>query len=112
MGDPHSVPERVILDGMLTIRGIDAVRSRLAATLSEHSAIEVDCSAAVEVDLSLIQLLIAAHRSAEQAGQRLTLAQPADGALRAALIQGGFLPSEGSSDSPEAALWLGPAVPP
>lgn len=109
MVEEQSKPECVILDGSLTTRAIDAVRARLAAALNEHAAIELDCSAAVEVDLSLIQLLIAAHRSAGEAGKRLTLTQPADGPLRAALVQGGFLPAVGPADDPEAAFWLGMA---
>jgi ABC-type transporter Mla MlaB component len=107
--EEQSKPACVILEGALTTRSIDAVRNRLAAALSEHAAIELDCSAAVEVDLSLIQLLIAARRSAVEAGKQLTLAQPADGALRAALMQGGFLPAVGPAGDPEAAFWLGTA---
>lgn len=106
MVEPLPNAERVFLDGALTIREIDAVRGRLAAALSASASVEVDCSAAVEVDLSLIQLLIAARRSAAEAGKHMTMAQPADGALRAALIQGGFLPAEG----PEAGFWVGPAT--
>jgi anti-anti-sigma regulatory factor len=105
-------PARVVLDGGLTIRSIDAVRTRLAAALSEHAAIEVDCSAAIEVDLCLIQLLVAARHSAEQAGRQLILAQPADGALRTALVQGGFLPAEGSTEEAGAAFWLSSPEPP
>ena len=108
MDESQSKPECVILDGGLTIRSIDGTRSRLAAALSEHMAVEIDCSAAVEVDLSLIQLLIAARRSASEAGKRLALAQPADGALRAALTQGGFLPAKEA----DAAFWLCTAEPP
>ena len=107
MVGPQTKPERVVLDGRLTIRDIDTVRSRLAAALKEHETIEVDCSAAEDVDLSLIQLLIAARRSAAESGKQLTIAQPADGVLHAALLQGGFLPATG----PEAAFWLGTAVP-
>ena len=88
------------------------MRSTLAAALRDHAAIEVDCSAVVETDLSLIQLLLAARRSAGDAGKRLVLAQPAAGALRVALAQGGLLPAEGPANDAEAAFWLGTAASP
>ena len=59
----------VILDGPLTVRGIDAAQAKLAAALSRHTIVTVDCTAATEVDLSLIQLLIAARNSATHAGK-------------------------------------------
>jgi hypothetical protein len=55
MVEEEAKPQRVILDGELTPRCIDTVGGRLAAALSEHAGIELNCSAAVEVDLSLIQ---------------------------------------------------------
>jgi ABC-type transporter Mla MlaB component len=88
----------VTLDGPLTVRGIDAIQARLAAALTRHTIVTVDCAAATEVDLSLIQLLLAARASATHAGKTLRLGGPADGALHASLVSGGFLP-----DAPDTA---------
>ena len=90
----------VTLDGPLTVRWIDAIQTKLAAVMTRHTIVTVDCAAATEVDLSLIQLLLAARASATHAGKTLRLSAPADGALHAGLVSGGFLP-----DAPDAAFW-------
>jgi anti-anti-sigma regulatory factor len=100
VNDQQSGATCVILDGALTVRGIDAVQARLAAALRQHSVVTVDCGAATEIDLSLIQVLLSARASATYAGKTLRLATPAQDALRAALQAGGFLP-----DAPDAAFW-------
>ena len=65
--------------------GIGASPPRVAP-----AAIAIDCSAAGEVDLTFIQLLIAARISACASGQRISLAACPDGTLLDALIRGGF----------------------
>lgn len=84
---------RVVLDGILGIRTIATLRETLRAALAEHPSVSIDCAAAESIDLSFIQLLLAARRSARQAGRPFVLSAPADGALRATLEQGGFLPA-------------------
>jgi hypothetical protein len=99
VNDQQSGATCVILDGALTVRGIDAVQARLAAALRQHSVVTVGCGAATEIDLSLIQVLLSARAGATHAGKMLRLAAPAQGALEAALQAGGFLP-----DAPDAAF--------
>jgi ABC-type transporter Mla MlaB component len=94
----------LVLEGALTVRTIAGIRASLLDAMSSHDAVQVDCAAAASVDLSFIQLLLAARRSAQQAGKQLTLAAPADGALLAALEQGAFLPP-GAADP----FWSGQA---
>ena len=89
-------PAGVMLDGVLTVRTAATVRSALIEALTEHQAVEVDCSAAETIDLSLIQILLAARLSARQQGKQLTLAAPAAGVLRAVLERGGLLPPSGA----------------
>jgi ABC-type transporter Mla MlaB component len=95
LADTESEAASVLLDGALTVRNIANVLDILLAALTDHHVVRVDCRAADAVDLSCIQLLLAAHRSASQAGKQLVLAAPADGLLRAALEQGGFLGAAG-----------------
>jgi anti-anti-sigma regulatory factor len=95
LADTESEAASVLLDGALTVRNIANVRDILLAALTDHHVVRVDCRAADAVDLSCIQLLLAAHRSASQAGKQLVLAAPADGLLCAALEQGGFLGAAG-----------------
>ena len=82
----------LLLDGPLTVRTIAAVRSRLMEFLASPGPIRVDATAADSIDLSFIQLLLAARHSAQAAGRQFQLASPASGALRIALDQGGFAP--------------------
>ena len=94
------------LDGAQTVRTIDAAHRDLVAALAEHATVTVDCSAVTEVDLSLIQLLLAARVSARLAGKTLGLTAPANAALRAALVQGGLLAGDAGATGPEAEFWL------
>ncbi len=98
--------ERFALDGSLTLRTVEATREKLLEMLERHQALEIDCSAATEIDLSFIQLLLSARVSAQSAGKTIALAQPAPDALRDALQRGGFLgavPGQGAADE---AFWL------
>ena len=97
LADTDSEAASVLLDGALTVRTIANVRDVLLAALTDHQVVRVDCRAADAVDLSGIQILLAAHRSASAAGKQLVLAAPADGTLRSALEQGGFLDAAGGN---------------
>jgi len=95
---------QITLDGAQTVRTIDAAHHDLVAALAAHAAVTVDCAAVTEVDVSLIQLLLAARASARLNGKAVALTAPANDALRTALLQGGFLRDD--ADGPEAAFWL------
>jgi anti-anti-sigma regulatory factor len=96
-------------DGVLGIRTIEAVRATLLAALAQSPLPRIDCTAADTVDLSFLQLLLAARRSARQAGLPLRLAAPADGALKHALLQAGLLPAEDDASPVADRFWLGDA---
>ena len=91
----------VAVSGSATQRQVAELHGRLTIALAEHGSVSIDCRAATDVDLSAIQLLLAARKSAAAAGNSLTLRYPADGALHAALLRGGFL-----ADPAEQAFWL------
>lgn len=101
----HPKPGHLALDGRATVREAEATHAKLAELLASHGEIEVDCSGVCEADLSLVQLLLAARRAAERDGKRLVLAAPAEGALREALAQGGFLAEGAGEAGPEQAFW-------
>jgi ABC-type transporter Mla MlaB component len=92
------------LDGSQTVRGIEATYERLSATLAQHQAVEIRCDGVDELDLSFIQLLLAAKRSAHARGKSLRLTSPATGKLRLALDRSGFLAAEESNQS--TVFWL------
>ena len=104
MADTEPTPLRLSFDGPLTVRTIADRRATLLDALAGHASVHVDCTAADSVDLSFIQLLLAARCSARTAGRHFALATPPAGALRRALEQGGFLPQAGADP-----IWAGAA---
>ncbi len=86
---PNSV--RLTLEGSVTVRNIDGLHANLVAALTQPGGVLVDCTALEETDLSLIQLLLAARRTAQQSGRSFVLAGAGGGTLHAALLQGGFM---------------------
>ncbi len=71
----------VTLAGPMTIRQADDVATTLMDALTQSSAIELDFSGVSSVDLTFIQLLVAAAKSAEADGKTLTLQAPAPACL-------------------------------
>jgi anti-anti-sigma regulatory factor len=82
--------ERLLLTGALTIRTAEVACATLQETFTRHSSILIDCTGTDEVDLSFIQLLIAARASAHRLGDTVALAEHPNGALLDALTRAGF----------------------
>ncbi len=99
----------VAFDGNLTLQTIDSVRDELSSALTSGKPVRIDCSAATEVDLSFIQLLLAAKRSALRLDRPLQLAAPADGPLLATLRRSGFVAEDGTEPADGRFWTAGPA---
>jgi ABC-type transporter Mla MlaB component len=97
---------RFVVDGSLTLRTIETTRTQLLELMELHPSLEVDCSAASEIDLSFVQLLLSARASAQSAGKALALSQPASGVLRDVLERGGFLGALPGQVTADEAFWL------
>ena len=98
--------ERLVLDGALTLRNVDTIRENLLETVQQHQALEIDCSAATEIDLSFVQLVLAARASALSAGKMVALAHPASGMLRDVLQRGGLLGVGPDPATEDETFWL------
>ena len=83
-------PRRLVLEAVQTLRTIEATTAAVRDLLAQHPHVEIVCGAVGEADLTLVQLLLSARRTAEQSGKRVTLAAPASGALLDALRRGGL----------------------
>jgi ABC-type transporter Mla MlaB component len=104
--------DRFALPSSATIRTVETLRSELLAALERQAALEIDCAALAEADLSLIQVLLAARKTAQASGKTLALAQPASGVLRDVLLRSGFLAAAGGPPKEQDAFWLKGAAAP
>jgi ABC-type transporter Mla MlaB component len=102
----NTTAKRLPLQGSLTLQTIEAVHAELVALLEHHDAIELDCAGLAETDLSLVQLIIAAQKSARRLGKSVTLAGPASGALAKVLSRAGFLGTGLPQAAGQEAFWL------
>ncbi|HYH22627.1 MAG TPA: STAS domain-containing protein [Azospirillum sp.] len=89
MAEQHRTEIR--LAGSLTVATAEAVHGRLVEAMAKGGTIVVDCDDADAVDLSFVQLVVAARAAAEAKGAVLALRSPASGSLLEALRRGGFL---------------------
>jgi hypothetical protein len=94
------------LPNAVTIRNIEAVHAEILGGLTTADQIEIDCTDLAEADLSLVQLLVAARKSAVRHGTSLTLAHPTSDALRGILKRAGFLPSAQDNLTEDDLFWL------
>jgi ABC-type transporter Mla MlaB component len=92
------------LGGVRTVRTAEQSHSVLLEALRSASSIDLDCSQVTETDVSFVQLLLSARKTAAEYGKSLTLAHPAGETLRSVLERGGFL----KADSPagDRLFWL------
>jgi anti-anti-sigma regulatory factor len=95
-------------DGSLTIRTAEAVSAKLLDAINRYSSLSVDCSDVTEVDLSFVQLLIAARVSAKLLQKSVALDTRPEGALLDALTRGGFRIAEEDQQG-KAVFWFGGA---
>ena len=88
------------LGGVLSVRNVETLSAQIRAALRDHSSVILNCDAVAEVDLSFIQLLISARRSAVAGGKTLTVAVGDPTVLREAFQRAGIAIADG--DRPDA----------
>jgi ABC-type transporter Mla MlaB component len=91
----------LVLEGALTIRTSEATYRSLRQAVGEHASVEIDAQGAEEIDLSFIQILLAAHKSAQAASRTVCLAGPANGSLLDTLTRAGFVPVSTDPGQPD-----------
>lgn len=109
MEPPAGQGRCVRFTGACTIAQAEDIRDTLLEALASCSAegFEIDCNEASEVDLTFIQILIAARRSGETQGKSVTLAAPALGALAQALVSAGLAHPGGAALGWVNPFWAG-----
>jgi anti-anti-sigma regulatory factor len=93
----------VFCSGSLTLPRAEELRDNLLSALAQSRSVVIDVTEASEIDLSFIQLILAARTSVERRGGSLRLVSPADGALASTLRAAGLT---GGPFSPDSQLWI------
>jgi anti-anti-sigma regulatory factor len=93
-----TTPITLRLIGELTVRTITEAHQKLLSEFANTDALIIDAREVADVDLTFVQLIESARRSASKEGKRLAMAAPLPPALRDLLERGGFL-SAGDSAS-------------
>jgi two-component system chemotaxis sensor kinase CheA len=89
-------PFRLVFSGSLTVSQSETIQATLLDALAQHSSIEIDCSDSEEIDVSFLQILISASRSAIACNKNLSLSSPPCGSLSEAMSRCGFpVPASG-----------------
>lgn len=91
------------------MRTVETVRATLRAALDpppDAAGIAIDCSAATEIDLTFVQLLIATRLSALREGKAVSLTAEPNGALLDTLIRGGFRVARDAGPEAVAGFWF------
>jgi len=83
-------PFTLVLAGSLTVSQSEAVQASLLDALTQHSTVEIDCSDAEEIDVSFLQILISASRTASAWNKNLRLSSPPSVLLSEAMNRCGF----------------------
>ncbi len=94
-------PATILLAGDISIGAITAAHAELVEALRAHSDILATVDADASIDLSGVQLIESARRTALAAGGGFALAAPATGGLYETLRRGGFL-----ATAEQRAFWL------
>jgi anti-anti-sigma regulatory factor len=101
----RSTESTLSFDGTRALSHANDVRTSLIAALHASNVVVLECGNLEDVDLTFIQCLLSARRSATEQGKTLSLAAPAAGSLREVLQRGGFLNARDSNSSPDEAFW-------
>ena len=85
-----------------SVRTIAKIHAQILAEYQKSDVVRIDVTAITDADLTFVQLVEAARRSATADGKRIALTAPAGGVLLDTLQRGGFL-----SEPNSAAFWAG-----
>jgi len=84
-------PERRLnLSGPLTVAVCETLQAEFATALAQADTVVVRIDPEAEIDLTFLQLLIAADRTAKARGKRVELQTPPSGAFAEALRSCGY----------------------
>lgn len=102
----EELKQRVLLEGSLSLRQAQDVQKRLSDAIATVDSIEVDLNGIADIDVSLVQLLLAARKSAARRGKMLAFVNMPHRLAEGFLTRAGLLGPDGSARSPNEEFWL------
>lgn len=94
-------------DGELSIRNAADLVTDLETALRDSAAVIVDFDAITGADITILQILVAAHRTAARRGVKLSIPVPQDGVLSIALARSGMLAAPDAKILCDNGAWTG-----
>ncbi len=96
----------LIVEGFLTLENIRNLREELQEALEAVQRLDIDATGAAEADLSFLQLLCSAHRTAVRQGKCLNLTGDLPDVLKQAMEDNGYARQIGcGTDAGKTCLW-------
>lgn len=99
---PSKETSVVALTGELTIMQAAELKKRLTEALNSAQSVQVHIGKVINVDLTCMQLLCSAHRTAFVRGKQLSIVGPVSPIFRKMIDQTGFRRTHGCSFSPNS----------
>jgi ABC-type transporter Mla MlaB component len=97
----------LILTGELTVNQVAFARDHIAGALKKVKVLTADLGQATEADLSFLQLLCSAHRTAATLNKTFKLTKDSPAALQKAINDNGYRRNSGCVlDSTTTCLWV------
>ena len=103
----RELKRRVALRGNLGLRDVKQVHELLSGAVSASKEIELDVREVSGMDISVVQLIAAARRSAQQRGRALMLVSEPDSVFAATVTRAGLLRAEGAVRTADEEFWAG-----
>ena len=98
----------VTLNGDLTVADATELKNLLLEALAARDFVEVDLTNVTGMDLSTLQLICSAHRTARTSGKELALTGTGKGVLLEARKVAGYIRHQGCMYNPtKSCLWVG-----
>ncbi|HAR95965.1 MAG TPA: hypothetical protein DCR97_08400 [Deltaproteobacteria bacterium] len=105
--DDHSESLLIRVEGELTVQHAAELRTCLLSALSSAQSVRVDLEALEDMDLTCLQILCSAHKSALFAGKVLCLGNKIPEHFKNTLDTAGFWRSQGCTiDTGDSCLWI------
>lgn len=96
---------KIKLGGELGLRDADELREQLLDALHAHTSVEIDANKLTAIDMSIVQILIAADKMAKGGGRTFWISAQAEGPLASAISRAGLLSRSGQA--PFQVSWQG-----